>query len=72
MPSAGRSFDSETLMLLRQTLDEAWDSLTPQQRARTTKSEMALQILQLALRGERDPVRLRRGCADERSFKETI
>jgi hypothetical protein len=54
MPSAGRSFDSQTLVLLRQTLNEAWDSLTPQQRDSTTKSEMALQILQLARMGERD------------------
>jgi hypothetical protein len=72
MPGAGRSFDSQTLVLLRQTLNEAWDSLTPQQRDSTTKSEMALQILQLARKGERDPVRLRRGCAEEHHFNGAI
>jgi hypothetical protein len=53
------AYDPEMLNTLRAVLDEAWTSLTREQQAQTTKSEMALRILRLAHRGERDPVRLR-------------
>jgi hypothetical protein len=52
------SRDPETVALLRQILEDAWESLTLEQRARTAKSEIALRILRLAQRGERDPIRL--------------
>jgi hypothetical protein len=58
-PSAGGSYNPETLQLLRGALDSAWESLTPDQRARTLKSDMALRILRLAQRGERNPAKLR-------------
>jgi hypothetical protein len=56
------SFDPEAVALLRQVLEEAWERLTPEQRARTSKSEVALRVLRLARRGERDPIRLRAGA----------
>jgi hypothetical protein len=56
MTSAG-SYDSETVTLLRAILDDAWERLTFEQRARTQKSEVAMRILRLARQGERDPMR---------------
>ena len=55
----GTSFDPETLSLLRQTLDDAWESLTPVQRAMTSRTLLAERILKSAANGERDPERLR-------------
>jgi hypothetical protein len=52
-------YDPETIALMRATLDEAWASLRPRQRAHLSKSVVASHILELASRGERDPVRLR-------------
>jgi hypothetical protein len=57
------AFDPETITLLREVLDAAWDALPAEQRARTTKSRMALCLLELAARGERDPIRLRSRAA---------
>ncbi len=57
--------DPETLARLRAVLDDAWNSLTPEQQARTAKSEMALRILRLAQLGVRDVVRLRRAAVIE-------
>jgi hypothetical protein len=56
------SYDSETVTLLRNVLDDAWEGLTFEQRAQTQKSDVALRILRLARRGERDPMRLRAGA----------
>jgi hypothetical protein len=53
------SFDPETLSLLRQALDDAWESLTPVQRAMTSRTLLAERILKSAAKGERDPERLR-------------
>jgi hypothetical protein len=53
------AYDPETLNTLRAVLDEAWSSLSSEQQARISKSEMALRILRLAQRGERDPGKLR-------------
>ena len=64
MTSVG-SYDLETVTLLRDVLDDVWERLTFEQRARTQKSEVALRILQLARRGERDPKRLRAGAITE-------
>jgi hypothetical protein len=62
--ASARFHDSETVRLLRDVLDDAWERLTFEQRARTQKSEVALRILRLAQRGERDPMRLRAGAID--------
>jgi|307.fasta_scaffold1198205_1 predicted component of type VI protein secretion system len=49
----------ELLKLLQSVLEDAWDSLRPSEKARTTKTEVAVRILQVAARGERDLDRLR-------------
>jgi hypothetical protein len=56
------SFEPEAVALLRQVLEDAWERLTTEQRDRTSKSEVALRVLRLARRGERDPIRLRAGA----------
>jgi hypothetical protein len=55
----GGSFDPDTVEVLKTVLDNAWASLVPAQQARTSKSEMAVRILQAAASGERDPAKLR-------------
>jgi hypothetical protein len=52
-------FDTETVALLRTTLDRAWDSLPAGQQAVTSRSILAERILKAAAEGERDPDRLR-------------
>lgn len=49
----------DTLKLLQSVLDDAWNSLTPEERARTSKTEVAVRVLEAASAGERDPARLR-------------
>lgn len=53
------AYDPETVALLRTTLDETWDSLRADVRARSSKTLLASHILELAKRGERNPWRLR-------------
>jgi hypothetical protein len=53
------SFDSETVTVLRSVLDDAWETLSPEHRAGTSKSVLAERILRLAAQGERDPTQLR-------------
>jgi hypothetical protein len=55
----GGSFDPETVAILKIVLDDAWTSLVPAQQARTSKSDMAVRILEAAANGERDPAKLR-------------
>lgn len=52
-------FTPETLKLLQSVLDDAWISLRPAERARTSKTQVAVRILEAASAGERDPARLR-------------
>ena len=52
-------FDLETVALLRETLDDAWASLRPEQRATMLKTTLAERILKSAAQGERDRKRLR-------------
>jgi hypothetical protein len=52
----------ETLKLLQSVLDETWDSLRPDEKARTTKTELASRLLKMAASGERDQLRLRLGA----------
>jgi hypothetical protein len=56
------SFDPETVSLLRETLDDAWGCLRPEQRATTSRTLLAEGILKLAAKGERNPERLRRAA----------
>ena len=52
-------FSPETISLLRETLDDAWDCLRPEQRAMTSRTLLAVGILKSAAQGERNPGRLR-------------
>ena len=49
----------EIFELLESILDETWDSLRPDEKARTSKAMVAQRILQAIASGERDPARLR-------------
>jgi hypothetical protein len=51
-------FDLKTVALLREILDEAWTSLRPAQRAVTSRTVLAENLLKVAAKGERDPERL--------------
>ncbi len=48
-------FDIDTVLLLREALEDAWASLRPEQRAMTSKTLLAERILKSAAHGERDP-----------------
>jgi hypothetical protein len=52
------AYDPQAVALMQSVLDEAWRRLPPGQRPHTTKADLALRILNLAARGERDPRRL--------------
>ena len=53
------NFDSETVSLLRQALDDAWCHINPEQRATVSRTLLAEGILKSAAGGERNPERLR-------------
>ena len=57
-PKKPAYFDLETVALLRETLDDAWACLRPQERATTSRTQLAEGILALAAEGERNPDRL--------------
>jgi hypothetical protein len=52
-------YDADTVALLRATLEEAWASLRAHEKAGSSKTLLASHILELASRGERNPIRLR-------------
>ena len=52
-------FDLKTVALLRETLDEAWDAIPPEEQEGMLKTTLAERILKSAADGERDPERLR-------------
>ena len=54
-----RTYDPETITILKAALDDAWAAMSASQQAQTTRSALAVRILSLAARGERDPVCLR-------------
>lgn len=54
-----RYYDPETLIVLRNALDEAWALLPDARKSKTEKSFMAQCILKQAADGVRDPIRLR-------------
>ena len=51
-------FDPETITVLKETLDDAWARLRPQQQATMLKSALAERLLKSAAQGERDRKRL--------------
>lgn len=51
-------YDPQTVAVLRQTLEDAWASLPPEQRVLMTRAMLAERILRSAAQGERDPTRL--------------
>jgi hypothetical protein len=53
------ALDPEALKLLQSVLDEAWASLSPEEKAKTSKTLVASRLLAAAAAGERDPARLR-------------
>ena len=55
-------FDPETVILLRETLDDAWACLSPELQATMQKTALAERILKSAARGERDQKRLLACC----------
>jgi hypothetical protein len=52
-------YDPDTLIVLRNALDEAWAQLPDDRKSESRKSDMAQRILKKAAEGVRDPVRLR-------------
>ena len=56
---APMSFDPETVALLKETLEDAWAALRPEQQATMQKTALAERILKSAADGERDRIRLR-------------
>ena len=51
-------FDLEAVFFLRETLEDAWASLRPAQRAKMSRSLLAERILKSAAQGERARERL--------------
>jgi len=51
-------FDPETVNILREVLDDAWNSLGRETRAMVSKTVLAERILMSAANGERDRKRL--------------
>jgi hypothetical protein len=51
-------YDAETIALLRAMLEEAWASLRAHEKVGSSKILLASHILELASRGERNPIRL--------------
>jgi DNA primase len=64
-PTNPVNFDLDTVALMRETLDEAWARLRPQERAATLKSSLAVRILETAAQGECDPQRLLNAALSE-------
>ena len=57
-------FDPETVILLREALDDAWACLSPELQSTMQKTALAERILKSAARGERDRKRLRAAALD--------
>ena len=51
-------YSPETVKLLRSVLDDAWASMGPDEKARSSKTLVAVRILDAAAAGERNPGRL--------------
>ena len=57
--NAPMHFDSETVTVMREVLDDAWESLSPEMQVLLPKTTMAERILKSAAKGERNRERLR-------------
>jgi hypothetical protein len=62
-------FDPETVHIIIQAYDDAWKSLrgsifAAQHRAEETRQILARRVIEIAQRGERDPIYLRDGALD--------
>jgi hypothetical protein len=56
------AFDPETLAILEGVLDKAWVSIQAQRNGNITYASLAERILNLAVKGERNPARLLAGA----------
>jgi hypothetical protein len=56
------AFDPETLAILEGVLDKAWVSIQAQRNGNITCAALAERILNLAVKGERNPARLLAGA----------
>ncbi len=52
------TYSPEIVKLLRSVLEEAWASMGPDEKARSSKTLVAARILEAAAAGERNPNRL--------------
>ena len=52
------AYSPETVKLLRSVLDDAWASMGPAEKAGSSKTLVAVRILEAAAAGERNPSRL--------------
>jgi hypothetical protein len=57
-------FDLETVSVLKETLEDAWACLRPEQRINMSRSLLAERILKAAAQGERDREQLRDAALD--------
>jgi hypothetical protein len=55
----------ETVLLVREALDDAWATLQPEERAETSRIFLAEGIRKAMANGERDPKRLREAALME-------
>ena len=51
--------DAETVALVKESLDDAWACLMPEQQATIRRTSLAIRILKSVAQGERDRKRLR-------------
>ena len=56
------AFDPQTLVLLETAFDEAWLTLKLTGNKTVKPDELARAVLRLAMKGERDPIRLSDGA----------
>ena len=57
-PADGRHFSPDTIKIMQVALDVAWDSLSPEEQAQSSRSLLASRILDSAATGERNPTGL--------------
>jgi hypothetical protein len=65
------AFDPKTLAILEGAFDEAWVSIQAQQNGNITRAALAERILNLAVKGERNPARLLDGALTQR-YRTTV
>ena len=58
MVIAMTAYSPETVKFLRSVLDDAWASMGPDEKASSSKTLVAVRILEAAAAGERNPNRL--------------